>query len=500
MIFSSLQYFFFLPLVVLLYWRTKGSVRMWVLILASYYFYMSWMPVYGLLLFGITLVNWLLGKALFKAVDRPEGKSSNAKWLLWLGLLINLGSLFYYKYANFAVQALGDTYRVIAQALAFVAPAAKQLPPWDAPLYDIFLPLAISFFVFEFVHYLIDIYRGDKPVQSFTKFMVFSAFFPSQIAGPIKRYQDFIKQLIDPTKLTTPVFFEAVGLFIQGLFKKVAIADPVGSLIFPYYAQYAPMSSGDAWLIALGFVIQCYCDFSAYTDMAKGSALLMGIRLPDNFALPLLATNLSDFWRRWHMSLSSWLRDYVYAPLAGSGRDRFLTWRALFITMVVCGMWHGVGWHYAVFGMIQGVALIIHREWRLLLKKLPTVDKSLNNPVMNLVNNFFVVLFVVLTYVVFRAPDVTRAINVERSLFNVGAQCQLWEPILKAGLIPIITLYMLAFGINELAVRYPEKFRFIRDPEIGYAYPFRLAAWTAALILTVAARPLAAVPFVYFQF
>jgi len=502
MIFSSLQYLFFLPLVVILYWRTKGSVRMWLLIAASYYFYMSWLPAYGLLLLALTVVNWVIGEALFKAVSKPDGKKSTAtKLLLALGLTVNIGSLFYYKYTNFLIQSIGGAYNWLCESLSVVTPAALHMQVWDYPVFQILLPLAISFFVFEFVHYLVDIYKGDKPVSSFTHFMVFSSFFPSQIAGPIKRYQEFVANIIKPEPLTSVLAFEGIGLFVQGLFKKVAIADPIGSLIFPYYGQSAMLSGSDAWLVSIGFVIQVYCDFSAYTDMGRGSALLMGIRLPENFQLPYLSRDLADFWRRWHMSLSFWLRDYVYIPLGGSKKDRFLNWRNLFITMVVCGFWHGVGWHYIIFGVLQGLGMIVNREWRLFLRRYMGLEKRLDkNPLIGWGNNLLTMLFIMLTFIVFRAPDMPRAMNILQSLVNFSGDCTLFEPIVKAGLIPIMSVYIIAWLATEYMKKHPDSFRFIRDPEIGYAYPFKLATWTAAVILTIAARPLAAVPFVYFQF
>lgn len=500
MIFSSLQYLFFLPLVVLLYWRTRGSVRMWLLILASYYFYMSWMPVYGILLFAMTGVNWVLGNLLYDGLQKPGGKrSAQTKLTLGIGLALNLGALFFYKYTNFALQTLGGVYNYLTEWLGVVTPPFLHLQPWDVPIFEILLPLAISFFVFEFVHYLVDIYRGDKPTKSFTHFMVFSSFFPSQIAGPIKRYQEFVEQLITPEKLSSALAIEGIGLFIQGLFKKVAIADPIGSLIFPFYGQIGQISSPDAWLVALGFAIQVYCDFSAYTDMGRGSAMLLGIRLPENFQLPYLARDIADFWRRWHMSLSFWLRDYVYLPCGGAKKDRLRNWTALFVTMVVCGVWHGVGWHYIIFGAIQGVGMIIHKEWRTYLRKVPQLDKALNNTPMHLLNHAMVVLFLLLTFIIFRAPTMSRAFNLLEGLVRPG-ECTLWEPILKAGLIPIIAVYMLAWLTTEFAKRHPEPFLFIRNPNFGYTFPFKMATWTAAIILTIAARPMAAVPFLYFQF
>ncbi len=503
MIFTSIQYLLFLPLVVILYWRTRGSARYWLLILASYYFYMSWFPVYGLLLFALTAVNWILGELLHVSVKAPRGRrSARTKWLFGAGLALNLGCLFYYKYTNFALQCIADLFNSCLAALHLALPAITSgIQPWDAPIFNIILPLAISFFVFEFVHYLIDIYKGDKTVKSFTQFMVFASFFPSQIAGPIKRYQDFIARLNEPEPWSSALFFEAIGLFVQGLFKKVAIADPIGSFIYYPFGNLLPLSAADAWLVSIGFVIQVYCDFSAYTDMARGSALLLGIRLPENFNLPYLSRDLSEFWRRWHMSLSFWLRDYLYIPMGGSRKKGFLVnWRNLFVTMVACGLWHGVGWHYAIFGALQGIGMIVNREWRLFLHKFGGLENKLQAPPFQWLATFITMLFIMLTFIIFRAPDMPHALNVLAGLVHFGGECTLTELIYKHALIPIISVYFIGWLITEFLKKDPEPFRFLRNPLSGYAYPLKLAIWTSAIIITVAARPLQAVPFVYFQF
>lgn len=509
MIFTSLQYLLFLPLVVILYRRTKGSVRNWFLIAASYYFYMSWFPVYGLLLFALTSVNWILGEQLYRSMGSVESdgtrsaKAGKTKVLFAIGLAVNLGCLFYYKYTNFALQTIADTFNLLVGAANSALPQICHIAKWDIPIFDILLPLAVSFFVFEFIHYLIDIYKGDKPVKSFQQFMVFASFFPSQIAGPIKRYQDFIKRLNAPEPWSSALVFEAIGLFVQGLFKKVAIADTVGSLIYYPFNNMLPLSAADAWLISIGFVVQVYCDFSAYTDMARGSALLLGIRLPENFNLPYLATDLADFWRRWHISLSSWLRDYVYIPLGGSRKrkkDRLLNWRNLFLTMVACGLWHGVGWHYIVFGAMQGVGLIVNREWRLFLHNFGGLESKMQRAPIMWFNNFLTMLFIMLNFIIFRAPDMDHAFNVLNGLVSIGGECTLIELMTKHAVIPIIIVYCLGWLITEYLKKNPEPFSWLRDEAKGYGYPLKLAFWTSAVILTVAARPMQAVPFVYFQF
>ncbi len=499
MIFSSLQYLLFLPLVVVLYWRTRGSTRLWVLLLASYFFYMSWMPVYGLLLFGLTLINWLIGCWMEKLEQPAEKRLLSRKVVFWLGIAINLGCLFYYKYTNFFLETLAQLYNSTCASLKLMLPTAQVPQPWQAPVFELVLPLAISFFVFEFVHYLADVYKGSKPVKSLMEFSVFSAFFPSQIAGPIKRYQDFQEKLANPEPWGTPLFLEGATLFMQGLFKKVAIADPLASLIYTYFHTSHAVSGADAWLAALGFVIQVYCDFSGYTDMGRGSALFMGVRLPENFTLPFLAVDINEFWRRWHMSLSTWLRDYVYFPLGGSKSSRVGIWRNLLLTMVVCGLWHGASWHYVIFGITQGVGMIVNREYRLWLDKADAIRRFVDTKPMKCFSVCFTFLFITVTYSIFRSPDMAHSFNLLGSLFNSG-ECTMWEPLMWSGVVAMMGLYVSCWMLTAFLESHPTFLPGLRPAGTGYIYPVKLASWTVAIILLTAARPVVAIPFVYFQF
>lgn len=491
MIFSSLQYLLFLPFVAILYWQTRGLARLILVVVASYIFYMSWLPIYGILLFILTTANWMLGLAMGWARDR---KPSLFKPLMLLGLLGNLGCLCYYKYANFF---LSNLFASINWFAVQVKPAsATPLATWSA--LDILLPLGISFFVFEFVHYLVDVYRGDKPLKSWFEFAAFAAFFPSQIAGPIKRFQDFVEFLRKPLPWSSELFNEGGTLIIQGLFKKVAIADPLGIAIAPAFVQSMSVSSPDAWIASIGFVIQVYCDFSGYTDIGRGSALMFGIRLPENFNLPYLAHDIGEFWRKWHMSLSYWLRDYVYIPLGGSRRNMFLQWRNLFLTMVACGLWHGADWHYVVFGCLQGLGMIVNREWRQALRRAKPLEQAVNTSVGKYAGTALTMLFITVTFTIFRAPDVPTGLNVLASWFSSDASCTLWEPIVKCGVLVFLGIYVSFWLLTEYLKR-GKATTAIPYPMV-YPGALRFGAWTAAACLMVAARPTVATPFVYFQF
>lgn len=507
MIFSSLQYLLFLPVVAFLYWRTTGGARLALVVIASYIFYMSWFPVYGLLLLFLTAANWVIALFLAKTRvgrSRHEKPTVRERTLLAAGLILNLGCLCYYKYTNFI---LGNLLQLahLGQHLIDRITGANASAAGNFGLHplNVILPLGISFFVFEFVHYIVDVYSGSKPIKSFMEFAAFASFFPSQIAGPIKRYQEFNVRLRSPEPWSSPLFFEAMTLIVRGLFKKVAIADPIGFFVYRAFGTLIPMSTGDSLLSMVLFVVQVYCDFSGYTDIGRGSALLLGIRLPENFELPYLAHDLADFWRRWHMSLSYWLRDYVYIPLGGSRKNKFANWRNLFITMVVCGLWHGASWHYVVFGALQGLGLIVNREWKTLLKRTKPLSTAMETWIGKAFGTVLTMAFITLTYAVFRAPDLPHAGNILSSMFNFGGIFYSWAPVLRSGVFQFTGVYAAFWLLEEWARRKPEFFsRLLENKNGAYSFtsPVRFASWTAAIILTIAARPTEAVPFVYFQF
>lgn len=510
-----------------LYWRTTGGARLAIVVLASYIFYMSWLPVYGLLLLALTAINFAIAIAVDKT--RPAGeaiedsvdasiavkskeanytskKSPLHKGIFAFGVILNIATLIYYKYANFIIENIVNAYN-FSIANVYKLPLFQVAPPlpWDKPVLDVILPLGISFFIFEFVHYLVDVYRGDKALRSFLEFAAFASFFPSQIAGPIKRYKDFMEKLRRPDPLTAAQFTEGATLIVQGLFKKVAIADPLGFIISGPFAASASLSAADAWIAAAGFCIQVYCDFSGYTDIGRGSALWLGIRLPENFNLPFFANDLLDFWRRWHMSLSNWLRDYVYIPMGGNRIALALQWRNLFITMVACGIWHGASWHYIVFGAIQGVGLCVNREWRAVLQRYAPLKAVCESRPGLVVANLLLLAFIVPTYAIFRSPDIPHSINMLSSMLNFSGPCTLAAAIDKSGVVYIATTYFLFWLVSDRITK--SEFLMSVMQTLGvtsdgktFAMPVRLASWTAACVLMLAAKPTDAIPFVYFQF
>ena len=349
MLFNSFTYLVFLPIVVALYWVLPAIARRVMLLIASYVFYMHWKPAYGLLIFGLTIANFFFGIA----IDRwkPQRKP-----ILTAALLFNLGSLCFFKYADFLLKSVFDLLHFSGSVFGF-----SNAIPANSPALNILLPLGISFFTFEFIHYLVDVYRGAKPLTNFWWFALFAAFFPSQIAGPIKRFQDFDEQLKANHKFDPVLFKEGLALIFVGLFKKMVLGDNLGHVVAIGFNNVAQMGTLDAWLAAIGFTIQIYIDFSGYTDIGRGSAQLLGFRLPPNFNWPFLSHSLTEFWRRWHISLSTWLRDYLYIPLGGNRHGRWQTYRNLMLTMLLGGLWHGASWNFVIWGGYHGALLSLER-------------------------------------------------------------------------------------------------------------------------------------------
>ena len=353
MLFNSYIFIFaFLPVTYLVYRildrHFRADVVLAWLVIASLFFYGWWNPRYFFLILFSMAVNFVIGR---KIIDAPS--KSSARLFVTLGVTLNLSLLAYYKYANFFV----DTLNSVVQT--------------DFNLQRIFLPLAISFFTFQQIAYLVDIYRGDAERYKFRHYALFVTFFSQLIAGPIVHHREMLPQF-QSLKKSDPTSDMVVGLtiFCIGLFKKTVLADGIALYSTPLFDAAAggdSLSLFNAWGAGLGYTLQLYFDFSGYSDMATGAARLFGIRLPINFDSPLKTTSIAEFWRRWHITLARFMRDYVFIPLGGSRGGSISRARNLFISMVLCGIWHGAGWTYIVFGLLHGTYLVINITWRSLL-------------------------------------------------------------------------------------------------------------------------------------
>jgi alginate O-acetyltransferase complex protein AlgI len=470
-LFNSLEYLIFFPLTWLVFWAMPVPRRLDVLLVASYVFYASWSVPYAAMIFGLVVANYVFGIVLGRA-------TRSRKALLSAFVAFDLGVLILFKYVDFGI----TSFAAGANALLGTS--------WEPTLLRFVLPLGISFFTFEFIHYLVDIYRGEVAVHSFTKFHVFAAFFPTQIAGPIKRFQQFVPSLAAVGHFDPVLAREGAWLIGRGLVKKVLLGDRLAPWVQQGFSAAADGAIGtpDAWVTTLAFALQIYFDFSGYTDIARGSAALLGFRIPINFDMPYLATSLADFWRRWHISLSTWLRDYVFIPLGGSRRSRAIVMRNLFITFLVAGIWHGAAWTFVLFGAMWGAGLAVQNV-------LGSVVKLPQSRLTLVAGWAFAMVFYLVSLAVFRAPSVQAAGVMLQAMFGhgVGTGTQTFRSMLFVGGTAVALIF------TWLASRYgwwPQ----VRMPA-GRLRPVALGA-AASLVIMVAtvAAPAGREAFFYFQF
>jgi alginate O-acetyltransferase complex protein AlgI len=384
MLFNSTHFFAFLPLALLGYWTVPERYKNVYLTFASWYFYSFWSVKFVGLILLSTVVDYFLALRIQTATS-----PATRRWLLIGSISLNLGLLGFFKYFNF----FRDNMQELLHAIGV---------PWMAPTLHVLLPVGISFYTFQELSYTIDVYRGLFHARHrFFDFAAFVAFFPHMVAGPIQRSDTLLRQLEAPRRGSLDQWLAGGQLILWGLFKKVVIADnvaPIADHVFGAQPR-PPLDTTLALLGAYAFAIQIYCDFSGYTDMARGVAKLFGIELMRNFDLPYLADSLRDFWRRWHISLSTWLRDYVYIPLGGGRGSRTRVSFNLLVTMLLGGLWHGASWMFVLWGAYHGALLIVER----LLE--PDERVRLGSPLTRVVRVFVTFHLVCFSWVLFRSPD-----------------------------------------------------------------------------------------------
>jgi D-alanyl-lipoteichoic acid acyltransferase DltB (MBOAT superfamily) len=363
MLFPTIEFAAFFAIVFAITWllNNHNDPKKWFLVAASYLFYSAWNPNYLFILFSSSLGNYLL--ALWMG-SLPDGRAR--KWLLALGVAANLALLGVFKYFNFFVANFVN----LLTSLGIDA---------NLPFLEVALPVAISFITFHALSYLIDVYRRElQPTKSLVDILLYISFFPHLVAGPIVRAKDFLSQTVHRSEPGDIRIAFAVFLILGGLFKKVIVANYLSTdYVDAIFQNPTAYSSADLWFAMYGYALQIYCDFSAYTDIAIGVANLLGYRFPQNFNQPYRALSIQDFWRRWHITLSTWLRDYLYKPLGGSYHGVAWMYFALMVTMLLGGLWHGASWNFVIWGAMHGVALVIERMLGLTGKdgarRLPTV-------------------------------------------------------------------------------------------------------------------------------
>jgi D-alanyl-lipoteichoic acid acyltransferase DltB (MBOAT superfamily) len=462
-IFPSIEFALFFPLVLTLSWLLMPHPRLWkpFVLVASYAFYMAASWKFGALLAVVTLGNQLAAGALARTTaQRPR------KWIVALAVVLDLGVLGAFKYYGFFAQEINGVLGDFGLALSM-------------PLVAIAIPLGVSFYVFQAISYVVDVYRGVIGRGSTIDVAIYLSFFPHVVAGPIVRAREFLPQLAKPRDPRDVVVGAAVVLIAVGLVKKVAIADTLArEVVDPVFAVPEAYAAPDVALAAYAYAVQIYCDFSGYTDIAIGVALLMGFVFPQNFRAPYRATSIRDFWRRWHVTLSRYLRDFLYIPLGGNRGGRIATSRNLMATMVLGGLWHGAAWTFVLWGAIHGSVLVAEHQLG---------DRRRPPAWLGWLLTFHVV---VLAWVFFRAGDMATATTFLGQL-TVGGEATL------------VTLHVVAIVVAVIAVQLlPQEPLARLRLRVESLRPLPLGAGLAALVLLVAATvPAQGVPpFIYFQF
>lgn len=416
MTFNSTTFLIFFTLVIGLHqlpfsWRAKKRN----LLIASYLFYAAWNPPFVLLLWLSTIVDWVASRK----IHRSEGRRRKA-WLM-VSLATNLGVLAYFKYGEFFLQNFQELLSLWGIA-------------YQAPEFNIVLPMGISFYTFQTLSYTIDIYnRKAAPWHSFLDYALYVTFFPQLVAGPIVRSSCFLPQCLQPARATWEQMGWGLTLLTIGLFQKITLADmllaPVADEVFANPEAYG---FAGAWLGTLAFSGQIFCDFSGYSLCGIGTALCLGFIVPDNFRFPYAAIGFSDFWRRWHISLSSWLRDYLYIPLGGNRGSGLYRSRNLMLTMLIGGLWHGAGWHFVAWGGLHGLYLIGEAE----LKRRFSHQPVWRRPSAQFCLGIATYLLVCITWVFFRAADFGTAFTLLTTMLSGGPV----EGILPRGTMRVLVV------------------------------------------------------------
>lgn len=350
MLFNSTQFLIFFPIVVILYFVIPKKIRYVWLLAASYYFYMCWNAKYALLILASTIITYASGLLLewCKTRDWTEKKKIKRKKLcVAVSFILNIGILTYFKYTNFLLETLTSLFERIGIELVM-------------PVYDIMLPVGISFYTFQALSYTVDVYRGDIYAEkNFLRYALFVSFFPQLVAGPIERSKNLLKQLAIPTKLEFDSVREGVLFMLWGYFLKVVVADRIAIYVDTVYGRYTSYPGMYLLIAAVLFSMQIYCDFYGYSVIAMGAARILGYRLMDNFNAPFLATNVAELWTRWHISLSSWFKDYLYIPLGGNRKGKIRKYFNKLLVFLISGLWHGADWTFVVWGGLNGLYQII---------------------------------------------------------------------------------------------------------------------------------------------
>jgi alginate O-acetyltransferase complex protein AlgI len=471
MLFNSPEFFLFLAIILLLYYVLNRRFQNYMLLVASYLFYGLWDYRFLSLILISTIVDYFSSLSIYKT-ESPARK----KFFLFLSMAVNLGFLGFFKYFNFFVDSAERALSIVGFEVSL-------------PVLYVILPVGISFYTFQTMAYTIDVYRRDMvPVNNFIDFALYVCYFPQLVAGPIERPQNLLPTIQSNRVVTTDKFISGATLILVGLFRKVVIADGIGAQVDLVFSNPAGFSSPELIKGIYLFALQIYCDFAGYSDIARGTSRLLGIELMRNFNQPYFSASITEFWRRWHISLSSWLRDYLYIPLGGNRGGVWKMYRNLMITMLLGGLWHGAAWTFVVWGGLHGIYLIGHRLFAGHARpKLPNDPRQWDlRRVGGVIVTFHLVL---LTWIFFRAAGISSALAYVRGIFAFREMGEM------ASVLPSMLLPWMLVLLIDIPQFWTGEHTFItRWPRISKNVVTAIMLFL--IILGVGTRA----PFIYFQF
>ncbi len=496
MLFNSFSFLIFFPIVLIIYFVIPRKIRYIWLLLSSYYFYMCWNVRYVLLLLGSTVVTYAAGLC----IQRFKEDSLKKKLTVAASLILNFGILFLFKYFNFAAAAVMKVFSIVGIEA-------------QTPVIDVLLPVGISFYIFQAVGYTMDVYREKLPAEkNFLRYALFVSFFPQLVAGPIERSVNLLPQLrkVDEIKVwDTKRIQRGALVMLYGYFLKMILADRIAVYVdYVYDAEKYSLYVGIPVIIAaLLFSVQIYCDFAGYTYIAIGAAKVMGFELMNNFNTPYLAVNIKDFWDRWHISLTTWFRDYLYFPLGGNRKGKVRKYINIFIVFLLSGLWHGAAWHYVIWGMLHGILRIFgeytHEFRERLYEKFKFHRDTLASKFGQILCTFTIVT---LAWVFFRAESVNQSVALIRnmfaqfnpwvltdgSLFGYGLDAKEWNVLLVSLAILLLTDIMRYIKIDLVEI-------FMKQ-NLWFRWLFFYVGIIAVVVFGVYGPQYNASQFIYFQF
>ena len=471
MLFNSINFLLFFAVVYPLYFILKHRWQNWLLIIASCIFYAMWNWKFLFLMFASITTDYICAKCIDQTVNQRTKKR-----FLFLSIFVNLSILGFFKYYNFFesnIEGLLKNFHILSPQIQLT--------------FNIILPLGISFYTFEAISYVVDVYRKIvKPAEKYEDYLLYVIFFPHLIAGPIMRAKDLLWQIATPRQVDLPKVFQGSHLFFWGLFEKIFIADNLAKIVNPVFASRAPYHGAQVVVALYAFAFQIFCDFDGYSNMARGLGKVMGFEITINFKLPYFASNPTEFWQRWHISLSSWLRDYLYIPLGGNRHGEFYMYRNLLITMLLGGLWHGASWTFVLWGFYHGLLLCTYKA----LERGGGFFNEIKFPGARLISTVFFFNAVVLGWLFFRSTDLHQ---VKEMLYAISARFQGSEFII---LFPKLLSIIAPLMIVQIGQWKSQDLMFL------YKVPsfIKIAAYALLTYLILAFGLMRPEKFIYFQF